>query len=60
MRQQTWDCKSEPQREDVNRQSVVECVITWLKDVLMDSEGGEKQGCGFQHAHQMGFIYEEI
>lgn len=29
-------------------------------DVLMDSEGGEKEGCGFQHAHQMALIYEEI
>lgn len=26
----------------------------------MDSEGGEKEGCGFQHARQMALIYEEI
>ncbi len=31
-----------------------------LKDVLMDSEGGEMERCGFQHAHQMALIYEEI
>lgn len=60
MRQGTQDWENEPQRGDVNRQSVVEGVIAWLKDVLMDSEGGEKEGCGFQHAHQMALIYEEI
>lgn len=48
------------EKEDVNRQSVADGVTAWLKDVLMDSEGGEKEGCGFQHAHQMALIYEEI
>lgn len=53
----TQDWEAEPQRERGCQQKVC---CRWLKDVLMDGEGGEMEGCGFQHAHQMALIYEEI